>query len=80
MTFAAPLNGVRCQVLSSIVDLPNDTISPLFQEAIEATEEDILNSLFMATTISGGKGFVGEAIQLEWVAELLGGDYAKMIE
>jgi D-aminopeptidase len=31
--------------------LPNDSLSPLFQAAAEATEEAILNSLFRATTV-----------------------------
>jgi D-aminopeptidase len=35
------------------VEVPNDQISPLFQAAIEATEEAIYNSLCMATTITG---------------------------
>jgi len=38
---------------SSVLDLPNDRMSPLFQAVIEATEEAILNSLFMAETTSG---------------------------
>lgn len=41
---------------SPIVDLPNDLLSPLFQAAIEATEEAIYNALFMARTSSGHQG------------------------
>ncbi len=33
--------------------IPNDGLSPLFLAAIEATEEAIYNSLFMATTVKG---------------------------
>ncbi|WP_187236894.1 P1 family peptidase [Actinomadura sp. HBU206391] len=33
--------------------LPNDAMSPLFQAALEATEEAVYNSLFMATTTTG---------------------------
>ncbi|MGA6926574.1 MAG: P1 family peptidase, partial [Desulfosarcina sp.] len=51
---------------------PNETLSPLFQAAIEATEEAILNSLFMATTTSGYQGRVGEAIPLDRVVRLIG--------
>ena len=36
-----------------IPDLPNDLVSPLFEAAIEATEEAILNSLCMATDLAG---------------------------
>jgi D-aminopeptidase len=38
---------------SSIDELPNDLVSPLFEAAFEATEEAILNSLFMAETMDG---------------------------
>jgi D-aminopeptidase len=34
----------------------NDKMSPLFEAAIEATEEAIYNSLFMATTVRGYRG------------------------
>jgi D-aminopeptidase len=34
-------------------EVPNDLISPLFQAAIEATEEAICNSLCMAETMTG---------------------------
>lgn len=38
---------------TAVLDLPNDQMSPLFQAVIEATEEAILNSLFMAETTTG---------------------------
>lgn len=37
-------------------DVPNDLMSPLFQAAIEATEEAIYNSLCMAETMTGYRG------------------------
>lgn len=39
-----------------ISELENNRMTPLFLAAVEATEEAILNSLFMATTISGHRG------------------------
>ncbi len=57
--------------LCHVADLPNEAVSPLFQAAIEATEEAIVNSLLMATTSSGYKGFVGQAIPVEQVLALL---------
>ena len=39
--------------ISLIADMPNNLFSPLSQAAIEATEEAILNSLFMAQTEPG---------------------------
>jgi D-aminopeptidase len=50
--------------------LPNDRTSPLFQAAVEATEEAILNSLFRATTESGDRGTI-EALPLERTLEVL---------
>ncbi len=42
--------------------LHNEAVSPLFMAAIEATEEAILNSLFMAETMKGKDGRVVEAL------------------
>lgn len=42
--------------------LNNDAVSPLFMAAIEATEEAILNSLYMAETMKGKEGRVVEAL------------------
>jgi len=56
---------------SSIVDLPNEFMSPLFQAAIEATEEAIYNALFMATTITGCGARTVAALPVEKVVGLL---------
>lgn len=48
----------------------NAAMSPLFQAAAEATEEAILNSIFLATTVEGDRGTV-EAIPLEPTLEIL---------
>jgi D-aminopeptidase len=50
--------------------LPTDAVSPLFQAALEATEEAVYNSLFKATTVTSKFG-TGEAIQVDRVRELL---------
>ncbi|MEM8895212.1 MAG: P1 family peptidase, partial [Bacteroidota bacterium] len=50
--------------------LHNDTMSPLFMAAIEATEEAILNSLFAAETMTGN-GRTVNALPKEEVIELL---------
>lgn len=70
----------RRQALNDIADLPNEIISPLFQAAIESTEEAILNSLFTATTIIGYNGYVGEAIPVDRVMVLLGDKYHKNLQ
>jgi D-aminopeptidase len=50
--------------------LGNDTMSPLFQAVIEATEEAILNSLFKATSVTGN-GRTIEAIPVDRVKAIL---------
>jgi D-aminopeptidase len=51
-------------------DLGNDAMSPLFQAAIEATEEAIYNSMFMAQTVTSN-GRTVEALPLDRVREIL---------
>jgi D-aminopeptidase len=51
-------------------ELANDDMSPLFQAVVEATEEAIYDSLFMATTVTGN-GRTVEAIPLDRVREVL---------
>lgn len=46
-------------------------IDPIFTAAIDATEEAVLNALFMATTTTGRLGRVEEAIPIERVRKLL---------
>jgi D-aminopeptidase len=48
----------------------NDDMSPLFAAVVEATEEAIYNSLFMATTVTS-RGITVEAIPLDRVREVL---------
>jgi D-aminopeptidase len=55
-----PHNPAGYRLTQSI--LHNDAVSPLFMAAIEATEEAILNSLFMAETMKGKDGRVVEAL------------------
>ncbi|HEX3644887.1 MAG TPA: P1 family peptidase [Vicinamibacterales bacterium] len=50
--------------------LPPDATSPLFEAALEATEEAVYNALFKATTVRSAIG-TAEAIPIERVRELL---------
>jgi D-aminopeptidase len=50
--------------------LPPDAASPLFQAALEATEESVYNSLLQATTVRSAKTTV-ESIPVERVREVL---------
>jgi D-aminopeptidase len=56
--------------LCQVADLSNDNMSALFQAVVEATEEAIYNSLFMATTVMSRSG-TAEAIPLDKVAAIL---------
>jgi D-aminopeptidase len=49
----------------------NDAMSPIFQAAIEATEEAIYNSLFRATTVTGKDKRTVEALPLERTRDIL---------
>ncbi|MCE7042961.1 P1 family peptidase [Dyadobacter sp. CY312] len=59
------------QPTSTATFLNNDFVSPLFLAAIEATEEAIINSLFMATTSSGTKDHKVEELPKEKVMEIM---------
>jgi D-aminopeptidase len=60
--------GVR--PLRATSELANDDMSALFQAVVEATEEAIYNSLFMATSVTS-RGRTIEAIPLDRVREIL---------
>jgi D-aminopeptidase len=50
--------------------LPDDAMSPLFEAALEATEEAVYNSLLKATTVTAN-GHTVEAIPIEPLREIL---------
>ncbi|HEX6603538.1 MAG TPA: P1 family peptidase [Sphingomicrobium sp.] len=54
---------------SPVVDLPNEAMTPLFEAAVEATEEAAIDSLFAATAMDGAGGHV-DALPVERVVEL----------
>jgi D-aminopeptidase len=59
----------RRAVASPAIDLPNDAMSPLFEAAVEATEEAVINSLFAATSVDGMQGHV-DALPVKEVIRL----------
>lgn len=68
-----PANLVRSDStrrLLATAELPNDDMSALFEGVVEATEEAIYNSLFMATSVTQ-RGRTVEAIPLDRVREIL---------
>jgi D-aminopeptidase len=52
------------------VTLPTEATSPLFEAALEATEEAVYNALFQATTVRSAIG-TAEAIPIDRIRELL---------
>jgi D-aminopeptidase len=56
--------------LRTIQEVSNDDMSPLFQAVIEATEEAIYNSMFMATSVTS-RGRTVQAIPLDSVRAIL---------
>ena len=51
--------------------LSEESLSPLFEAAGEATEEAIDNSLLRATTVRGRDGHVVEALPIDRLKEIL---------
>ena len=60
------------QPVKSTPELGNDYMSPLFLAVVEATEEAIYNSLFMADEMSGQKGREIKALPIESTLEIMG--------
>jgi D-aminopeptidase len=60
----------RERSLRATQEITNDDMSGLFQGVVEATEEAIYNSLFMATSVTS-RGRTVEAIPLDRVREIL---------
>lgn len=58
-------------IVRSIPELENDQLSPLFLAVVEATEEAIYNSLFMAEDMAGQKGRSVKALPIEQTLEIL---------
>ncbi len=64
----------RRSAVARAQELPNDLMSPLFQAVIEATEEAIYDSLFMATSTSSmfeGKAVTIHKLPIDKVVEIL---------
>ncbi len=55
---------------TTFTNLHNDSTSPLFMAVIEATEEAIINSLFMAKTMKGRNGNAVENLPIDEVMRL----------
>ena len=58
------------EAVRTVADLPNEAMSKIFQAVVEATEEAIYNSLFMARTVTSRDGTV-EALPISEVLNIL---------
>jgi D-aminopeptidase len=59
------------QSTQTATELSNESMSPLFEAVIEATEEAIYNSLFRACDINGWQGHTVNALPLKETLEIL---------
>lgn len=62
--YVIAFSTVKVSELSQAELVGNDQMSPLFQSVIEATEEAIYNSMFLATTVTGHRATI-EALPLD---------------
>ena len=65
------INYQNKESIQTYTELNNDRMSPLFMATIEATQEAIFNSLFVAETMIGREGVKVEALPLEDVFEIM---------
>jgi D-aminopeptidase len=56
---------------AAVEELPNELVSPLFQAAVEATEEAVINALFAAEEMDGHRGRI-EALPVDQLLRLHG--------
>ena len=63
--------SANAQDVAETKSISEEAMSPLFEAAIEATEEAIDNSLLRATTVKGRDGHVIEALPIERLKEIL---------
>ena len=68
---SARIRPLRDAATRPTVVVTDEQISPLFQAAVEATEEAIMNSLFKATAVTGHKGRTVEALPLSEVSKIM---------
>ncbi len=68
---ATPRSENKVGLLPAVQLLHDEMMTPLFLAVVEATEEAVYNSLFMATAVKGRNGHVREAIPIEKTLEIL---------
>lgn len=63
-------NFIRDQKIQERATLNNNQLSPLFLAVLEATQEAVYNSLFMASDMTGREGHTVKALPVEKVIEI----------
>lgn len=58
-------------------ELPNDKVTPLFQAAMEATQEAVYNAMVAATTMTGSEGHTLNALPINDLRAILAGHGIK---
>jgi len=71
IAFSTANKIIAAEKLRGVQVLGNDSMSPLFQAVIEATEEAIYNSMFKASTVTGKEKRTVEALPIDRVTQLL---------
>ena len=61
----------RGRAIHPVEMMDPESMTPLFEAAVEATEEAILNALAMADTMSGREGRIAHALPLDRVADIV---------
>jgi D-aminopeptidase len=61
--------AARRAAQSGFEELPNEAVSPLFQAVAEATEEAVINALFVAESMAGDRGRI-EALPTEEIVRV----------
>jgi D-aminopeptidase len=69
--YRIPYQGDAAEKLPPLI--ANDSMSLIFQAAVEATEEAVYNSLLKAETMRGFQGHTSEALSVDRVRRALGG-------
>ncbi|MGH7494458.1 MAG: P1 family peptidase [bacterium] len=68
---ATPRTENNAGLLPAVQLLHDEMMTPLFLAVVEATEEAVYNSTFMAATVKGRNGHVREAIPVDKTLEIL---------
>ncbi len=71
IAFSTANKIVASEKVRSVQVLGNDSMSPLFQAVIEATEEAIYNSMFKAASVTGKEKRTVEALPIDKVRDIL---------